>query len=109
MTFTFSDPAFSAACAVQGGGSDPTDNRVLSGWSTDSQDVNGSYAYAGLSSGKPSYSLSVVLVFWNGSQWVVRYDGDPYWTSSENVATPELVTSWTPVEGYYGAAGTITV
>lgn len=61
------------------------------------------------SNGKPSYSdgfdgLTSVILAWNGTKWRLGAFGT--FESTENVATPDLVTTWTPVGA---ATGTPTV
>ena len=45
------------------------------------------------------------LIFWDGAKWTATDNGLAYWESAEDVATPDLVTSWTAV----GASGTLAV
>lgn len=55
---------------------------------------------SGTQSGKSKYedSTGQYISNWDGSQWTVGSNDTPeaYWTSSENVATPDLVVTWTP-------------
>lgn len=65
---------------------------------------------SGTQSGKSKYqdSTGQYISNWDGSQWTVGSNDTPeaYWTSSENVSTPDLVVTWTPASP---ATGTPTV
>jgi hypothetical protein len=56
--------------------------------------------YAGIYNGKPFYTPSgedegFVILLWTGTDWTLNFDGGAnLWSSSENVATPDLVTAW---------------
>jgi hypothetical protein len=63
--------------------------------------------YTGLSGGKPEYSISIGLdvwvIYWDnaGGTWNLELIRDSvsqyaYYTSTDPVATPDLVTTWTP-------------
>jgi len=86
-----------------------TGNIVVAGASTPA--VNGTYTLAGTMYGKPFYVLdtsSLFTVFWSSSAWCVQSNPTSasgafvYYTSSDDVATPDLATTWT--EGF----GTLT-
>lgn len=58
------------------------------------------HQYSGTLNGKPKYSYNPADAFelettrWTGTQW--RVGGTFSWYSTEDVATPDLVTTWTP-------------
>jgi|GEM_PF-6659645 len=64
--------------------------------------VFGKALYAGLSSSKASYkstpgdSMQLPVIRWNGSIWILMSPDLSFWHSSDNVATPDLVTTWVP-------------
>lgn len=67
--------------------------------------MNGDWWKGADQNGKPSYATvdagEATRMFWNGSSWIVERDilgvgTTTLFSSSQNVATPELVTSWTP-------------
>jgi len=64
-------------------------------------------AFAPNFNGRPNYNLGIYWIQWNGTRWEFTTDmGTDYFTSTEDVADPTLVTSWTPGPG---AAGTLTI
>lgn len=66
--------------------------------------LNGTYTYVELADGKPKYQKAGPYdVYWNTDTW---YIGD-WATSTEDVAFPYLVTSWTPTNEL--ETGTISV
>jgi len=73
-----------------------------------SPDVAGTYLYMGDTEGKPLYRVDGdpdgYLIGWDGSAWYLGNTGMFY--STQNVATPDLVTAWVAVGG---AAGVPTV
>jgi len=89
-------------------GASPTATRVLVGWSTDINNVNGPKTYGGIVFGKPSYNAGDFSMFWDNPGWKITNNNNLLWSSEEDVATPELVAVWAPVP-FNGAAGTITV
>ena len=67
--------------------------------------------YDGQNNSKPKYRniAADCQVAWSGSTWTLEFpvgEGFVNWTSSEDVATPDLVTTWTPTSP---ATGTPTV
>jgi hypothetical protein len=70
--------------------------------------------YEGILNGKPSYRSGNSVCYWEtpGNAWVMRYDDTnptyASWYSFQNVASPELVTSWNPGTSEQGG-GTITI
>jgi hypothetical protein len=58
--------------------------------------VNDIYYQTGTSSGKPVYSgvSNGIIVTWDGSQWIIEDVSDTLYYSDDNVATPNLVTTW---------------
>ena len=98
--------------AVSGGGSPTSPSRVLalpgavpvgmmvSGISS-AWPANGYYPVAGTSNGRNFYQLGIYRMKWTGSAWIIEPDSGAlvYFTSSENVAHPALVGTWTAVVG----------
>ena len=71
-------------------------------------DPNGVYTYFDTFNGKPRYQKpnrddpvgTTDDVYWNGSQWeIFACMGDPLYSSTEDVAYPWLVTTWTEENG----------
>ena len=80
------------------------------------EDVNGAYTPTGTNAGKPFYNLAgsgatdpnIQAIYWDGSHWgIYTADSDIAYISAQNVATPDLVTAWSPGTGS-GPAPTIT-
>ena len=69
-----------------------------------SPDVAGTYLYMGDTEGKPLYRVDGdpdgYLIGWDGSAWYLGNTGMFY--STQNVATPDLVTAWVAVGGSAG-------
>ena len=70
--------------------------------------VNGLYLLDDLRNGKPSYRLplphlsKVIFIVWEGSQWRIKEltgSTTTYYYSSQDVATPDLVTTWVKSSG----------
>lgn len=69
---------------------------------------NGTYSYRGIDTGKPYYnligspdSLTIDAIYWNGTFWNINdTDGLTVYVSSEDVAYPWLVVTWTDNEGF---------
>ena len=63
--------------------------------------------YAGTVNGRPAYEDPLAggcSVQWTGSAWLLSHTGDvPLFTSTQNVATADLVTAWTPVGAATGS------
>jgi hypothetical protein len=59
--------------------------------------MNGVYTRDGQRSGKPYYIThdDMNSFVWENGEWYLIYDGDIQYRSNEDVATPDLVTSWT--------------
>lgn len=56
--------------------------------------ANGYYLESGTNSGRPQYLRGTVgYLQWTGSNWMV-HDGAEYYVGVEDVATPDLVTTW---------------
>lgn len=57
--------------------------------------VNGTYTYTGDVAGKPAYAKGAIVLFWDGQYWGI---GEPeiasYYYAEDDVATPDLVTTW---------------
>jgi hypothetical protein len=74
----------------------PTGNIIVSG--AGSVEVNDTYAPDGEENGKPQY-LGIVkggLIYWNGAGWYIEAtNSDFIYAADDDVATPDLVTTWT--------------
>jgi hypothetical protein len=56
--------------------------------------ANGTYTEDGTMGGRPNYELGNGWVCqWTGSNWMI-HDGSQYYVGVEDVATPDLVTTW---------------
>jgi hypothetical protein len=69
--------------------------------------VNGTYEITDESNGKPYYVQSgggTFSIYWDDSlsRWVIAEGGDEYYESYEDVATPDLVVTWSGVGGVNG-------
>jgi len=83
-------------CESASGGAYP--NIVVSGAGT--SDANGTYVYGGKTFGKPYYTKGSELISWFGmgyDVWGIFVDGLSVYESTDDVATPDLVTTWTAV------------
>jgi hypothetical protein len=84
---------------------------TLTGWG-DSV-LNGAYHIVDTYEGKPRYIDNTLLdythfIVWQSGQWKIGVSGGIVkWTSSEDVATPDLVTTWTVFGTGTAPAGTI--
>ena len=71
-------------------------NIIVSGAGTSA--VNGTYTESGTYEGRPKYVYDNYVLMWNGLEiaWVILHsDGYPtYYYSSDDVATPDLCTTW---------------
>ena len=58
--------------------------------------VNGTYIESGTNSGKPMYDNGNYRISWSGSSWAIMdyVTLTFYYRSNNNVATPDLVTTW---------------
>lgn len=53
--------------------------------------------YNHIANGKPAYrDAATSECVWNSTQWVLAHADGGTWTSTDPVATPDLVTTWTP-------------
>lgn len=72
-------------------------------------EVVGTYAYDTESNGKPSYLSATGSIAWADSQWAINLNGTAAYASSEDVATPDLVVTWTagmaPTANLYVSSG----
>jgi hypothetical protein len=75
----------------------PTGNMIVSGAGTAA--VNGTYAPDGMLGGKPKFAVGLSLIRWGNDEWQITYDGDAEYRSPDDVATPDLVTTWLEVGG----------
>jgi len=68
-----------------------------------SSSVNGTYTHTGTANSKPLYGMGASYdIRWSGTAWQIRgFTFLIYYQSSDDVATPDLVTTWT-----LGASGT---
>jgi len=64
--------------------------------------VNGTYVYSGLSDGKAYYAKDAAYIAWSSgrSRWDIVVSTLQVYQSTDDVATPDLVTTWTL--GIYG-------
>jgi hypothetical protein len=79
----------------------PPPSMVVSGAGT--ADANGTYTYTGQNSGKNYYnksgtSPSVNSIVWETNIWLIRVPTTQLYSSSSNVATPDLAT-WSVLFG----------
>lgn len=94
------DPAGSAA-TVQAVA--VTKTRMLIGNAFDDDEVpqaSGYAYYAGSVNGKPCFRGTSLAATWEttaGGRWELRSGANSIWSSPEPVATPDLVTTWTPL------------
>jgi len=74
-------------------------NIIVSG--AGSSEVNGIYVESGTINDKPSYVYGDYGIFWSGGVWqIIYYGGFPtFYYSSDDVATPDLCTTWEVNEG----------
>ena len=76
-------------------------NIIVSG--AGSSEVNGTYVESGTTNYKPFYVYGDYVIMWNGLEiaWVILHsDGYPtYYYSSDDVATPDLCTTWVVNKG----------
>ena len=69
--------------------------------------ANGAYPQNATVNGKPSYNVGIYYLEWNGTRWELTTDmGTDYFYSTQDVASPDLVTTWTPTGS---GAGTLVV
>jgi hypothetical protein len=62
--------------------------------------------YLGELNSKPFWALDTAEIIWNGTKWIIDVLGSPLFESTEDVATPDIVTTWTPISP---ATGTPTI
>lgn len=75
-----------------------------------SGEVNVTFAYVGQVDGRPSYVNGIIEFVWNDAfaQWQIRLiGGDTYYFSDDDVASPDLATTWE--QGSLGIAPMPTV
>jgi hypothetical protein len=85
---------------------DDTSVMVMAGFGTEA--VNGTYPYLFTMNGRPQYAKATQRVYWRGTKWLIEETGaDDYYESTDDVATPNLVTTWTTVTGSL-PIGTVT-
>ena len=72
---------------------------VVSGAGT--SDANGTYAYLALWFGKPLYTSGDNSIWWDDNKWAIinAFESGNRYESTEDVATPDLVTTWTVSAG----------
>jgi hypothetical protein len=57
--------------------------------------INGEYYQVGSINGKPQYFKDLHWIYWDGSNWKIMQNGTgTAYVSSQDVATPDLITSW---------------
>jgi hypothetical protein len=72
---------------------------TVSGITNDS-DMNGTYSQTGTLNGKARWGNGDGDIMWmSAGSWRWRYDGDSYFTSTENTTYPWDVTTWTEADG----------
>ena len=74
-------------------------------------EANGTYTYADITFGKPRYSNGSDSIFWFGMGydiWGIFVGGLLVYESTDNVATPDLVTTWTVVNDGTAPVPTVT-
>ncbi len=67
-----------------------------------SSQLDGNYIRAGLTFGKPQYQHDNHKIFWDGSKWLITFGtvdiagpiDEQYYYSNENVASPNLCSTW---------------
>ena len=62
--------------------------------------INGTYTPDGEVNGRESYRQIIntaALISWTGTKWLISEGTDDYYESTDDVATPDLVTTWTVV------------
>ncbi len=71
--------------------------------------LTGRYVFDQVINGKPSHTglSGLASTRWSGSEWQIRSGSESVFISSEDVATPDLVTSWT-VQPSFGGAGSVS-
>lgn len=70
--------------------------------------ANGTYPFLSTFNGRPRYNAGIYFVAWNGSRWEFTTDmGTDYYYSNEDVASPDLVTTWT--NNGTGGVGTLVI
>lgn len=84
------------AAAMLAPGTEVVVSGVSSAWP-----ANAVYPVAGTANGRNFYQFGIYRVKWTGTAWIIEPDSGMivYFTSSQNVATPDQVTAWTPVIG----------
>ena len=95
-------------CDSASGGAYP--DIIVSGAGT--SDVNGVYSYAGELYGKPYYESGVNEILWvdffGFKLWSIAVDTTNIYESTDDVATPDLVTTWTAVNDGIAPVPTVT-
>jgi len=94
-------------CEPASGGAYP--DIIVSGAGT--SDANGTYEYAGETFGKPYYTKGSESISWFGlgyDVWAIFVDGLSVYESTDDVATPDLVTTWTAVNTGIAPVPTVT-
>lgn len=86
-----------------------TGTMVVSGAGTSA--ANGTYAYADLAFSKPRYVNGSNQILWFGlgfDVWAIFVAGSSVYESTDNVATPDLVTTWAAVSPGIAPVPTVT-
>ena len=74
-------------------------------------EANGTYTYADITFGKPRYAMGSDSIFWFGMSfnvWAIAISGLSVYESTDDVATPDLVTTWTAVNDGTAPVPTVT-
>ena len=74
-------------------------NMIVSGAGTSA--VNGTYVESGTFEGRPKYVYDNYIILWDSSAWVIGTSDyvTAYYYSNEDVATPDLCTTWKVADG----------
>jgi hypothetical protein len=94
---------------IPGVPSAPTGNIVVSG--AGSVEANDTYAPDGVQDGKTKYRGIIKLgaaIYWNNPSWFIADGAGDYYFSNDNVATPDLVTTWQVAGEGQAPAPTVT-
>jgi hypothetical protein len=70
--------------------------------------MNGTYIFDGVVNGKNVYRNGNNYVFWSAGYWAISEIGNNYYTSFDDVLTPELVTTWEVSSFGQGPVPTVT-
>lgn len=89
---TFQNVTITGTIAGGNSGSTITTLPVQTASSAGTTDANGAYSFTGTLNSRPAFSSALYDVQWSGSTWRVLSGTTTLYTSSSNVATPDLAT-----------------